>query len=531
MKKLTRWMGTIALATTMHCGAGPIAPQDGSADAANNEAGDASAPLPAVEWTPCSLETNNAPDGECATLRVPLDARNPTGETIEYFVKRYRPAGGRGLRALWMLQGGPGASGLVFEGLSEAIGTRFPDVDFYFPDHRGTGRSTRIECPEQEASTSPGGLEITAEEWPACLATARARWGDRLQHFSTTNAANDTALAMRATRRAGQSQFVLGISYGTYLAHRLLQIDPNIAQGVVLDSIAAPGLSLLRQDEDSNEAARDFLNVCAMDTFCRSKLGPDPWAKAQDLFRRLKMGHCAAAAIPAAPTHVLLRKLFASFLMQAENRAYIPAIIYRADRCEPRDVSALRIVLGHVAAPQPASEELRRWGWVLTHNVALSEFNERPEPTAAVLEAIRENAVASRDVTALFQVHLGRWPTYTDTLSEQWATTTTPMLMLSGGLDPATLQRKSRLFRPHFTGANQHWVEIPTAGHTTFASSPFVDESGERRSCGMRMIMSFIENPTAPLDQSCVSRIEPVDFRIMRPDFTRALLGTTDPWE
>ncbi len=219
------------------------------------------------------------------------------------------------------------------------------------------------------------------------------------------------------------------------------------------------------------------------------------------------------------------------FLMQAENRAYIPAIIYRADRCEPRDVSALRIVLGHVAAPQPPSEELRRWGWVLTHNIALSEFNERPEPTPAVLEAIRENAIASRDVTALFQVHLGRWPTYTDPLSEQWATTTTPLLMLSGGLDPATILRKARAFRPHFTGANQHWVELPTAGHTTFASSAFVDERGERRSCGMRMIMSFIENPTAPLDQSCVSRIEPIDYRINRPDFTRALLGTTDPWE
>jgi pimeloyl-ACP methyl ester carboxylesterase len=529
MKTLIRTVMAVTLGASMHCANGLGTPGDGGDGSA--DAGEAAAPLPTVQWTPCALETAGAPDGECATLRVPLDAQQPNGETIEYFVKRYRPAGGRGLRALWMLQGGPGASGLVFEGLSEAIGTRFPDVDFYFPDHRGTGRSTRIECPEQEAATSPGGLEITAEEWPACLATARARWGDRLRHFSTTNAANDVGLGIQATRRPDQPVFVLGISYGTYLAHRFLQLYPTLANGVVLDSIASPGLSLLRQDEDSNEAARDFLNACAADTFCRSKLGPDPWGKAQDVFRRLRMGHCAAAAVPQAPTHVLLRKLFASFLMDAANRVYVPALIYRADRCEPRDAAALRTVLGHVVAPQEPPEELRRWGWVLTHNIALSEFNERPEPTPAMLEAIRENAVASRDVTALFQVNLGRWPTYTDPLSEQWATTTTPMLMLNGGLDPATLLRKARPFRERFRGANQHWVEFASATHTTFVSSPFVDERGERRSCGMRLIMSFIENPTAPLDQGCVSRVEPLDFRIQRPDFNRALLGTTDAWE
>ncbi len=530
---------TLPLALFALCACGPmVSPSvDGSSDAASEAGSDAAseagAQPGAVRWTPCTLhEDGTGAPAQCGVMQVPLDATRPDGPTIEYYFKRFRPEGGRGLRALWMLQGGPGASGHVFEGLSEALATRFTDVDYYMPDHRGTGRSTRIGCPMQEADGSEGGPAITDGEWPACIASVQSEWGTRLGAFNTTNAANDLGVAIEATRAQGQPVFVLGISYGTYLAHRFLQLFPRRVDGVVMDSIAPQGLSLFRQDEDSNEAARDFFAYCGRDAFCREKLGADPWATASDVFRRLKTGHCAAIAVPEIPTYVLMRRAMAGLMMDPGLRAYVAPIVHRLDRCDARDITALRVLVRQLTQEQPFGAEQRLWGWVLMNNIAHSEFNESPPPSAALLESIREGAVASRDITAVLGVNLGRWPVYTpDAYATQWAVTSTPMLMLQGGLDPATLLRKARETRTHFTGQNQHWVEFATASHTTLSSTPFVDEIGERRSCATRLLMRFIEGPTQPLDTGCVARVEGPEFRLERPDINRALFGSASAWE
>lgn len=490
---------------------------------------DGGAPPPGVTWSPCPLHSEgDGPNAECATLAVPLDRKNPQGPTIDFFVKRYRPAGGKGLRALWMLQGGPGASGYVFERLSEAFATKFPDVDYYMPDHRGTGLSSRIGCPAEEAESSPGGMGITPEEWPSCLAEVKRREGDRLAAFTTTNAANDVGVAIERMRTPGQPTFVYGVSYGTYWAHRYLQLFPAQSDGVVFDSIAPQGTSLARQDADANEAAKDFFDFCGKDAFCRGKLGADPWAKVNALFTKLKAGHCSEIAIPEIPTHVLFRRAFGGLLMDAGFRQYIPAIVHRADRCEPKDVAALKVLVKNLTQEQPESLELVKWGWVLSNNVLFSELWESPSPTAAELARIREDAVASRDVTSAMDVNVGKWPTYTpDEYASTWADVDTPVLFLQGGLDPATLLRKARVAKEHFTRPHQNWVEVPTATHTVIASSA----TTEKRSCGTRIVMNFIEGPKAPLDTSCLSTLVPIDFPCSRTDLNQALFGTQDAWE
>ncbi|MFO0606492.1 MAG: alpha/beta fold hydrolase [Polyangiales bacterium] len=505
---------------------------DAAPDVAPDVAPDAP-PRVSVVWSPCPLHSEgDGPDAECADVAVPLDRARPTGPNIRVHVKRYHPEGGRSLRALWMLQGGPGASGWVFEGLSEVMATRFPDVDYYIPDHRGTGGSTRLGCAAQEADDSEGGLAITEAEWPACIASLRAEHGEGLASFNVTNAANDLGLLIEATRRDGQRVIVLGASYGTYLAHRYLQLFPRQADGVVFDSTAPPGSNLFEQDADAHEAARDFFAACGADSFCASKLGADPWSVATRLFDRLRAGHCPMIAVPAAPTHVLFRRAFGSMLMDPSLRAYVPAVVYRTNRCEARDIGALRVFMRAITTPQPPNENLRQWSFPLTHNIVLSEFSPTPPPTREALAAIREGAVASRDVTDGLSVNLGRWPVYTpDAFARGWAETDTPVLFLQGGLDPATLLRKARVMREHFTRPHQTWVEVPTATHTVIASSPFIDEAGEPRSCGTRLLMRFAEDPTAPLDTSCVAQVRPIDFTLPNMERTRGLFGGPDAWE
>lgn len=188
--------------------------------------------------------------------------------------------------------------------------------------------------------------------------------------------------------------------------------------------------------------------------------------------------------------------------MDPNLRGYIPAFVYRLDRCEPRDIDALKILVTNLTQEQPESRnnpsmELDR----PTYNIMMSELWETPSPTAANLQLIRENAVASRDVTLGMELHIGNWPTYTpDNYSKTWATSTTPLLFLQGGLNPATLLRKAREVKGRF-GPNQHWVEIPTVTHTVIGSST----TSEKQSCGTRIMMNFIEAPP-PRSTQAVSR-------------------------
>lgn len=488
------------------------------------------APALPLAWLPCPLKSEGGgPEAECTTAQVPLRAEDPGGETLEVRVKRFHPPGGKSLRQLWMLQGGPGGSAYVFEGIAEAIATRYPDVDFYLPDHRGTGASSRITC-GAERTSSPGGFFITEGEWPACVAEVKASLGDRLGAYTTTNAANDLGVLVERARVPGQGVFVYGVSYGTYLANRYLQLYPAQADGVVLDSLAPPGASLARQDQDGNEAAKDFFDACGRDAFCAEKLGPDPWARAEALFAKLKAGHCAAIGTPGIPTYVALRRAFGGFLMSPDYRPFVPAVVYRADRCAPNDVAALKTFVGLVAGepggPGEPDEMMRQWGWILSNNIALSEMWEEPSPTAADLEAIREGAVASRDVTIGLGLHIGSWPTYPkDRYMGLWPSTSTPVLVLHGGLDPATLVRKARPAKQVFTRPGQHYVEVPTATHTVIASST----TTAKRSCGTQIMMSFFESPAAP-DTSCLADVLPLDFR-GNAAIANAFFGTPDAWE
>lgn len=487
------------------------------------------APDESVVFTPCDLHSEGGgAAAECATTQTPLDPNKPNGEQISMFVKRYRAPGGKGLRQLWMLQGGPGASGYAFEGMAEAIATKYPDVDFYMPDHRGTGRSNKLDCGAAETTESEGGIAITPAEWPTCLELVRTKYKEQLAHFTTTNAANDIGVLIRRLQQPGVPAFVYGVSYGTYWAHRYLQMFPEQPAGVVFDSILPQGGSLAQQDADANEAGRDYFAMCGRDTFCKQKLGADPWAKVTALFDKLKTGHCSEVALPDFPTHMLLRRAFGGLMMDVNLRSYIAPIVYRFDRCNSTDIPALRVLLAKLTEEQPESEMMKQWGWTLFNNVAYSELWETPAPTVQSLAAIREASVVSRDVTEVLEPTLGKWPTYTpDSYASSYATSSKPLLFLQGGLDPATLRRKARDVRPHFQGKNQHWVEIETAGHTVIVSSA----TPAKRSCGTMIMMSFLENPNGELDQSCVATVLPIDFANTRTAYNQALFGRSDAWE
>ncbi len=485
---------------------------------------DAQAPL---GWTPCTLHSEgDGPAAECVDVQLPLRANEPSGETIAIHLKHFRPAGGKGKYALFALQGGPGGSAYGYEKLSEVIGKVYPDIDWYLPDHRGTGKSTRLGCAKQESDSSLYGAYVAPTEWKNCLASIKTQWGDRLSAFSTTNAAHDIARLIDRVRVPGQKMYVYGASYGTYWALRYLQLEPKQADGVILDSMAPPGMSLARQDEDANIAGKAIFAACGKDDFCKSKLGDDPFARATALFAKLDEGHCHEAAPIDAPMRLMVRRAFGNLAMGYGGRPLIPATIYRLERCNEADAAAVKKLLSKwFGGPLVLDEFLRQWSFALGNNVALSELWETPSPTTSDLDTIREASIVSRDVTSGFDPILDTWPRYSDPLANQWAKTDLPLLMFAGGLDPATLIEKQRPVKEHLHGPGQTWLEFPAAAHGILGSTPMKDG----HSCGIKIMVSFLDHPEAP-DTSCISDLAPLSFRAEKTT-SQDLFGTDDAWD
>lgn len=492
------------------------------------QGGSGGMPIPHVDlvWTPCPLYSDGTgPMAECATPELPLRRGEPEGKKIGYLVKRYAKPGSARSKQFWMLAGGPGSSGIIYEKRAELLAEDDDTIEVYIPDHRGTGDSTRLGCKDQEAESSAYGAYIAPGEWKKCFTAVEAEWGPDLTAFNVTNSANDLGILVEATRRPDAKVFVYGASYGTFWGHRYLQLFPHQADGVILDAIVPPVATLARQDIDCDEASADLFQACVDDPACGPKVGGDPRAFALALYDKLDQGHCSKIGV-YGPPHTLLRRAFGQMMMTWNARRLIPAAMARADRCNTEDVSALKALFAYYFASNPANDLVfTEWGWVLSNYIVFSELWD-PEATVAQMDAWREDAAVSRDVTSNFAAPLSVMTHYPhDEYYGGFADTDMPLLMLQGTWDPATRPVPAEALKNAYTGASQYWIEIPRGPHGALQSVPMADG----KSCGTKLVLDFLANPKTKPDTSCLSNLAPFTFD-GTPELNDLLFGTQDAW-
>ncbi|OWY95137.1 Serine protease, partial [Phytophthora megakarya] len=158
-------------------------------------------------WYPCSDYTfsdagsSSGQNAECATYNAPLcypgicNASDSVDTTVDIFVKRFPATSTNPDNAtnVWLLQGGPGYSSSTLESTMISLHTQLEGVaNVYTMDHRGTGRSTRLDCAAAQATTtgSPSGGNTNPSEVSACAKDLQFQYGD-LASFSMTTAATD----------------------------------------------------------------------------------------------------------------------------------------------------------------------------------------------------------------------------------------------------------------------------------------------------------------------------------------------------
>ncbi|WP_437996073.1 alpha/beta fold hydrolase [Sorangium sp. So ce185] len=491
----------------------------GSGGEGGNGGGDA------IAWTPCPLFTDGTgEDAECAEIPVPLRWDQPEGETITFFVKRKLAATQPSRGQLWLLNGGPGYSGADFEPTVQFLTGVDPTLDMYMPDHRGTGRSSRLGCADGETPESEAGSYLTDAELAACLPSIKAELGDDIQGYTVTNAARDVGETIARTRAPGGDVIVFGGSYGSIWGHRYLQLYPDQPTAVSLTALAVNS-RLSDIDVWLNDLGQRFMGLCGADPSCSEKLGADPWATMTETLDAFEEGACPEVAALGYDRPVF-QALFAQFLYQWAPRPLIPALIYRLGRCSPADVAAFTHLAGIVLAPlpEPLSPSLRFYSPVLRNNIMLSELWADPPPPASEMQQYLAEANVALGLTDDAAAVHESWPRYTpDAYAGQWATTSVPLLLLHGGLDfipsaiPEAVER-------HFTGPNQTFVMIPRAPHGL--ESP----TSGGTSCDLEILLQFIADPEAPLDTSCTERILPLDFSV-DPTLSATYLGTDDAWD
>jgi pimeloyl-ACP methyl ester carboxylesterase len=488
----------------------------------------ASGPPFTIAWASCSIPGRHGGtpiEAECATVDAPtrrgLEGSGTTPVAVYRLKSRKQPATAQ----MWLLNGGPGGAGFGLAPFGKMVTTLPQGVDAYMVDHRGTGGSSFLECPRAMATAAS--MSGFAE---ACSAEIRGVLGDSLDGFSTTESAHDVRELIESTATEEQKVYVYGGSYGSYWAHRLVQIPETRVDAVVTDGncLGTTCTFDTPQSFGVDEAMRHILDVCRDTPDCSARLGDDPWAFAVATLAKIAGGHCAESALTArAPADVAaaLGVYWAAGLMP---------VLYRLDRCSAEDIVVLdtleaklrEIGRGRIASvlphlgPTPTPSDETSYSTALLLHVVGSEMISRPAPTASSLAQRAEALTFRPDPRSLDISYFDAWEGYPrDAYVGGWVERDVPWLMMQGTFDFQTVYSLSERALEHVENPSLQLVRIDGGGHgVVFASE-----------CSLAMLEAFLSDPKAEVDASCVADVTKESL-VLDDSYTSFFFGTADAW-
>lgn len=404
---------------------------------------------------PCRLDGIEH-QARCGQLERPLDPARPDGPSITLqFAVLPGLARHKHADPVFFLAGGPGQSAIDLAGQVSTMLSRFLNRrDVVLVDQRGTGRSAPLQCNDEDAN-APLARQFERSEQreriQACLKQLQALpYGD-LRQFTTPIAAAD----LEAVRRAiGAPRInVVGASYGTRLALEYLRQFPRQVRRVVLDGVAPPDMVLpVAFAADQGRAVAAVFDGCEREPACakhhpglRSRWAqlraslPRDWSVAHPVTGEIERQRVTPEVLDAVLRSPLYLPALASALPQAMDEA-------TRGRLEPL------AALAHSASGRRGGPGVAMG---LHFSVVCAEDAPRlPPPTAD------EDPMVRRYRDACVEWPRGIVPPAFYTLPPAAA----PVLLLSGGLDPATPPRHGERIAQALAPQSRHIV-VPNAGH------------------------------------------------------------------
>lgn len=433
---------------------------------------------------------------KCGSIQRPLDPARPDGVKIDvhYLVV---PAMARNKQpdAVLLLAGGPGQSAIqiasmVLPRLSRLVNRR----DIVFIDQRGTGRSAPLQCPDDSKLPITEQLDEDAQmrRLDACRANLeKLPYGQAggLRFFTTTVAMQDMD-AVREVLAVPQWNLI-GASYGTRAALEYLRQFPTRVRRTIIDGVAPPDMVLPTSFSTDGQAALDQLFAA------HAKTLPGLRGDWQTLLASLPRTVTVAQPLTGQPerftlTHDLLLSAVRPPLYQPTLAAALPAAIHAAAR-EGRFDGLFGLTSAF------ASNKATRLAMGMHFSVICAEDAPRLADATD-----KPGADFGRAAEAMYGRVCKTWPRGdVPAAFYQLPPAPSPVLVLSGGADPATPPRHGERVAKALAAGHparvQHLV-VPEAGHGVSAVG-----------CVRDLLFRFIDAKTdataLPQDGSCATRI------------------------
>ena len=435
---------------------------------------------------------------QCGVVQRALDPARPDGPKIDvHYVVAPAMARRKLPDPVFVLAGGPGQSAIQIAPQMLALLSRLNNRrDIVFVDQRGTGRSAPLECedPQRETLADQADPDRQLKLLMQCkrrlLTLPYIRQASDLGFFTTTLAMQDLD-AVRRQLGAARIDLV-GASYGTRAGLEYLRAFPDAVRRVVLDGVAPPDMALPASFSTDGQAAFDaLLAACDAESACHREhptLRTD-WAA---LLKSLPKQVSAPHPLTGRPeTFTLTREMLLGAvrgpLYGPALAAALPAAIDDAAHGRYDGIVGLGATLSS------------RKGLKLAMGMHFSVV------CAEDLPRLRDNQDRpgtdfSADFAAMYQRLCSAWSR--GAVPPEFYTVTpgrAPVLLLSGGVDPATPPRHGERVARALGPAAQH-VIVPNAGHGVMAIG-----------CMRDVVYRFIDTPddreATRVDASCVKAI------------------------
>ncbi len=442
-----RWAGLAVLTGTL--GAPTAAPAAG----------------PPVALLPCELRGVEQP-ALCGRLQRPLNPAEPAGRQIElHYAVLPALARNKKVDPVFFFAGGPGQSAIDLAGPVARMLGRFANRrDIVLIDQRGTGRSAPLRCPGDDDPTQALATLMDTAATERALrdcreALQRLPHGD-LRQYSTPVAMQDADAVRRALGAARIN--LVGVSYGTRAALEYLRQFPQQVRRVVLDGVVAPDVALPQAMAVDGEAAfQALLAWCQADADCH-RAHPALAQRWQGLREQL-------------PRSVTLPHPLTGSGEALRLTPQLLAALVRAPLYSPALAAALPVAIDEAAAGRwaplvgLASALSGGRGGALAHGMHFSVICAEDPAALAAPSADAPPGDFDSGLAAQYARVCADWPrAMVPPAFHQVPASAAPVLLLSGGLDPATPPRHAeRVARA--LGPQARSLVVPQAGHGVLA--------------------------------------------------------------
>jgi len=434
----------------------------------------------------------------CGSVMRPLDPGRANGTRIEIHYVVVPAVSRRKLPdAVFLLAGGPGQSAIsLAPGLLPLFSRLNNRRDIVFVDQRGTGRSAPLRCDdprelplaEQADPLAQERLVLKCRESLSQLPWLGGSAG--LGHFTTWVAMQD----LEAVRQqlGGAPVNLVGGSYGTRAALEFLRQFPSGVRRMVLDGVAPPDMALPAAGSADSQAALDAMFLaCDAEAACASRY-PQLRADWAGLLKRLPLSVAVASPLTGRVERFVLSR--GMLLQLVRGPLYAPALASALPAALHEAAQGrLQGLAGLAAAVEGRRDASLAMG--MHFSVVCAEDAPRIAETTE-----HPGADFGIGMTASYGRICEAWPR--GEVPEAFyrvSTSPVPVLLFSGGLDPATPPRHARRVAAALGSKALH-VVVANAGHGVMTI-------GCARDLVSRFIDAAGDAEALELDAECLRRI------------------------